>query len=564
MPSSLRIAQDAALRPIVDVAADIGLLPDEIELYGPYKAKIRLEVLERLADRPNGREIIVTAITPTPLGEGKTTTTIGLAQGLNRLGVRAAVAIRQPSLGPVFGIKGGGAGGGYSQVLPMEDINLHFTGDIHAVTAAHDLGAAFLDNHLLRGNHLGIDVATIRWPRVLDVNDRILRRVRLGVGEAADLQREGEFHITAASEVMAVLALATDLQDLRRRIGRIIVAESLDGRAVTMEDLKVAGAMTVLLRDAIKPNLVQTVEGGPAFVHAGPFANIAHGNSSVVADRVALKLSQAVCTEGGFAADMGLQKFMDIKCRLSGLRPSAAVIVATIRALKMHGGVGRIVAGQPLDPALLEEDPAAVRRGAENLAQHVAIVANYGVPSVVAVNTFPTDHESEFQAAREAALQAGARDVVVSRHFSDGGEGALDLARAVWAAAQAGAPDFRFLSREGASLREQIEDVATRVYGADGADLAPQAEEALDRIERLGYGGLPICMAKTQSSLTHDPALKGRPRGWRLPIRDARLFAGAGFVTAYCGNMMTMPGLPTHPAGEGVDIDADGRIIGLF
>jgi formate--tetrahydrofolate ligase len=564
MPSSLQIAQDAAMRPITDIASELGLLPDEIEPYGRYKAKIRLEVLDRLADQPDGREIIVTAITPTPLGEGKTTTTIGLAQGLNRLGVRAAVAIRQPSLGPVFGIKGGGAGGGYSQVLPMEDINLHFTGDIHAVTAAHDLGAAFLDNHLLRGNQSGIDVSNIRWPRVLDVNDRILRRVRLGLGEAEELQHEGEFHITAASEVMAVLALSTDLQDLRRRIGRIIVAETRDGHAVTMEDLRAAGAMTVLLRDAIKPNLVQTVEGGPAFVHAGPFANIAHGNSSVVADRVALKLNEVVCTEGGFASDMGLQKFMDIKCRLSGLRPSAAVIVATIRALKMHGGVGKVVAGQPLDPALLVEDPEAVRRGAENLAAHIAIVANYAVPAVVAINTFPTDHESEFQAARDAALAAGAEDVVVSRHFSDGGEGALDLARAVWAAAQKGAPDFRLLSREGASLREQIHDIATRVYGADGVDLAPQAEASLDAIERLGYGGVPICMAKTQSSLSHDPALKGRPRGWRLPIRDARLFAGAGFVTAYCGNMMTMPGLPTHPAGEDVDIDADGRIVGLF
>ena len=446
----------------------------------------------------------------------------------------------------------------------MEDINLHFTGDIHAVSAAHDLGAAFLDNHLLRGNALGMDLATVRWPRVLDVNDRVLRRVRLGLGEPDGLQREGEFHITAASEVMAVLALATDLQDMRRRVGRIIVAETADGRAVTMEDLKVAGAMTVLLRDAIKPNLVQTVEGGPAFVHAGPFANIAHGSSSVVADRVALKLNEAVCTEGGFASDMGLQKFMDIKCRLSGLRPSAAVIVATIRALKMHGGVGNVVAGQPLDPKLLEEDPEAVRRGAENLAQHIAIVANYRVPAVVAINAFPTDHESEFLAAREAAIAAGAADVVVSRHFSEGGAGALDLATAVWAAAQQGAPDFRLLSHEDASLHQQIEDIATRVYGADGADLAPRAEEALAAIERLGYGTLPICMAKTQSSLSHDPALKGRPRGWRLPVRDARLFAGAGFVTAYCGNMMTMPGLPTHPAGEGVDIDASGRIVGLF
>lgn len=563
MPNSLEIAQNALLRPVADIAAEMGLLPDEVELYGKYKAKICLDVLDRLAGRPDGKEVIVTAITPTPLGEGKTTTTVGLAQGLNRLGVKAAVTIRQPSLGPVFGIKGGGAGGGYSQVLPMEDINLHFTGDIHAVSAAHDLGAAFLDNHLFRGNALGIDVSTIRWPRVLDVNDRILRRVRLGVGEDHG-ERASEFHITAASEVMAILALATDLQDLRARIGRVIVAETGSGAAVTLEDLRVAAAMTVLLRDAIKPNLVQTVEGGPAFVHAGPFANIAHGNSSVVADRVALKLNDIVCTESGFGADMGFQKFVDIKCRLSGLRPAAAVIVATIRALKMHGGVGKVVAGQPLDPALLQEDPEAVRHGADNLRQHLSIVAHYGVPAVVAINTFPTDHHSELEALRSVALEAGAEDVVVAHHFAEGGAGAEDLARAVWTTVQKGVPDFRFLSREGASLREQIEDIATRVYGADGVDLAPEAEAALGAIERLGHGHLPICMAKTQSSLSHDPTLKGRPRGYRLPIRDARLFAGAGFVTAYCGAMMTMPGLPTRPAGEGVDIDAQGRIVGLF
>ncbi|HKZ91999.1 MAG TPA: formate--tetrahydrofolate ligase [Candidatus Limnocylindrales bacterium] len=563
MRSSLEIAQSASLRPIADIAEEMGLLPEEIELYGRYKAKVRLEALDRLAGRPDGKQIIVTAITPTPLGEGKTTTTIGLVQGLRRLGLRAAVAIRQPSLGPVFGIKGGGAGGGYSQVLPMEDINLHFTGDIHAISAAHDLAAAFLDNHLLRGNELGMEVSTIRWPRVLDVNDRALRRVTIGLGEGAG-ERVSEFHITAASEVMAVLALANDLKDLRRRLGRVIVAETGAGDAVTLEDLKVAGAMTVLLRDAIMPNLVQTIEGGPAFVHAGPFANIAHGNSSVVADRVALKLNDVVCTEGGFASDMGLQKFVDIKCRLSGLRPSAAVIVATIRALKMHGGVGTIVAGQPLDPRLLEEDPAAVRRGAENLRQHLAIVANYGIPAVVAINAFPTDHASESEALRDVALEAGAEDILMARHFAEGGAGAEDLARAVWTAAGKGAPDFRFLSRHGAPLREQISDIATRVYGADGVDISPQAEAALDGIERLGYRDVPVCMAKTQSSLSHDPALKGRPRGFRLPIRDARLFAGAGFVTAYCGNMLTMPGLPTRPAGEDMDIDSEGRIVGLF
>lgn len=562
MPSSLQIAQQARLRPITEIADELGLLSDEVEPYGRHKAKIRLDVLERLADRPDGREIIVTAITPTPLGEGKTTTTIGLTQGLRRIGVRATATIRQPSLGPIFGIKGGGAGGGYSQVLPMEDVNLHFTGDIHAISAAHDLAAAFLDNHLQRGNALGIDLATVQWPRVLDVNDRALRHVVVAAGDPS--ARPTEFHITAASEVMAILALADDLADLRRRLGRTVVASTTLGGPVTLEDLRVAGAMAVLLRDAIKPNLVQTTEGGPAFVHAGPFANIAHGNSSVVADRIALKLSEVVCTEAGFAADMGFQKFIDIKCRLSGLRPSAAVIVATIRALKMHAGVGRVVAGQPLDPALLAEDPEAVRRGADNLRQHLAIVAQYGVPAVVAVNAFPTDHASELEAVREVALEAGARDVVPARHFEEGGAGAEDLATAVWAVAQEGAPDFSFLSRPGATLREQIEDIATRVYGADGVDLAPAAAASLEAIERLGFGDVPVCMAKTQASLSHDPALKGRPRGFRVPIRDARLFAGAGFVTAYCGDMMTMPGLPARPAGESVDIDVDGRISGLF
>jgi formate--tetrahydrofolate ligase len=563
MPSSLEIAQSAQLRPIAEVAAELGILPAELESYGPYKAKIKLEILERLASQANGREIIVTAMTPTSLGEGKTTTTVGLAQALNRIGVRAAATIRQPSLGPVFGIKGGGAGGGYSQVVPMEDINLHFTGDLHAVAAAHNLGAAFLDNQIFRGNTLGIDAGTIAWPRVLDVNDRALRRVLIGIGETRDV-RETEFHITAASEIMAILALASDLQDLRARIGRAIVAETFKGDPVTLDDLRVAGAMAVVMRDAIKPNLVQTLEGGPAFVHAGPFANIAHGNSSVVADRVALKLVDAVCTEAGFGADMGFQKFIDIKCRISGLRPSAAVIVATVRALKMHGGVADVSAGKPMDPRLVAEDPEGVRRGCANLAAHVAIVREYGVPSVVAINAFPEDHQSEIDVIREEALAAGARDAVVSRHFTQGGAGAEELARAVWAAAGDGAPDFRFLNDDDATLLERIETIAMRVYGADGIALSGEAGKSLQTVERLGYGTLPVCMAKTQSSLSHDPALKGRPTGFLVPIRDARLFAGAGFVTAYCGDMRTMPGLPSHPNGEGVDIDADGRIVGLF
>jgi formate--tetrahydrofolate ligase len=563
MQSSLDIARAARLRPIAELAAELGLREDEYDLYGRYKLKVRRRVLERLADRPDGREIVVTAMTPTPLGEGKTTTTIGLAQGLNRIGVRAAPTIRQPSLGPVFGLKGGAAGGGFSQVLPMEDINLHFTGDMHAVAAAHNLAAAFLDNHLFRGNERNIDPATIRWPRVIDVNDRALRRVMLGLGEPRDV-RESEWHITAASEVMAILALTSDIRDLRRRLARVIVAETYEGAPVTLDDLHVAGAMTVLLREAIRPNLVQTLEGGPAFIHTGPFANIAHGNSSVIADRIALKLLDAVVTESGFGSDMGFQKFVDIKCHLSGLRPAAAVIVATIRALKMHGGVGHVVAGKPLDPVLFDEDPSAVSRGCANLAQHIEIVRGYGVPAVVAINSFPTDRPSEVAVVRQAALAAGARAAVVSDHYARGGAGAEELARAVWQAAADDGHAFRFLSRDDATLEQRIVRIATRVYGADGVDFSGEAAKQLHEFERLGYGHLPVCMAKTALSLSHDPALKGRPTGFRIPIRDARLFAGAGFVTAYCGDMLMMPGLPSRPSGEKVDIDADGETVGLF
>ncbi len=563
MESSLEIARRAQLRPVSDIAFELGLHADEFELYGPHKAKVRPTALRRLAGKADGREIVVTAITPTPLGEGKTTTTIGLAQGLNRIGVRAAPTIRQPSLGPVFGLKGGAAGGGYSQVLPMEEINIHFTGDLHAVAAAHNLGAAFLDNHIFRGNSLGIDPTTIRWPRVIDVNDRALRRTMIGLGEKADV-REAEWHITAASEVMAIVALAHGIGDLRQRLGRAVVAETYDRQPVTLDQLRVAGAMTVLLREAMKPNLVQTLEGGPAFVHAGPFANIAHGNSSVVADQIALKLVDAVCTEAGFGSDMGFQKFIDIKCRLSGIRPAAAVIVATIRALKMHGGVGRVVAGKALDPVLLEENPDGVRAGTANLVRHIEIVGNYGIPAVVAINAFPADRQSEIDVVREVALAAGAHDVVVSDHFARGGAGAEDLARAVWSAASEGAPDFRFLTDDGATLVERIEAIATRVYGADGVDISGEAGKQLHEFERLGYGNLPVCMAKTALSLSHDPELKGRPTGFRVPIRDARLFAGAGFVTAYCGDMLMMPGLPSHPSGEDVDINEDGETVGLF
>jgi formate--tetrahydrofolate ligase len=564
--SDLDIARSVTPRPIIDVARELGLRDDEIELYGSVKAKITLAGIERLeAERPRGKYVLVTAISPTPLGEGKSTTTVGLAQGLNRIGHKAAVCIRQPSLGPVFGIKGGAAGGGRSQVIPMEDFNLHLTGDVHAIGAAHNLGAAFLDNHIHHGNALGIDELGILWPRVLDISDRALRKVVIGLGGRENgYTRETEFVITVASEVMAVLALASDLADLRARLGRMVLATTRDGKAITAEDLKVAGAMAVLLKDAIKPNLLQTLEGGPAFVHCGPFANIAHGNNSVLADRIALATNDIVCTEAGFGADMGAEKFFDIKCRASGLRPDAAVVVATIRALKMHGGVGRIVAGKPLDPALLAENPEAVRAGGANLAKQIENVSLFNVPVVVAINAFPTDTPAEVEAVREVSLHAGARAAVVANHWGRGGEGAADLAEAVWAAAEEGAPNFRLLYPDEASLVSKIETIAIQVYGAAGVDLSPLAAKQLAQYEELGFGRLPICMAKTQYSLSHDAALKGRPTGFRVPIREVRLSAGAGFVTPLAGEMRTMPGLPSRPGGENIDLDADGDIVGLF
>jgi formate--tetrahydrofolate ligase len=565
-PSDLEIARSVTPRPIVDVAHDLGLRDDEIEQYGPRKAKVPLSAIERLESaNPRGKYVVVTGITPTPLGEGKSTTTVGLAQGLNRIGRRAAVAIRQPSLGPVFGIKGGAAGGGYSQVIPMDDFNLHLTGDVHAIGAAHNLAAAFLDNSIYHHNKLGIDPLSITWPRVVDISDRALRRVVIGLGGRENgTPRESETMITVASEVMAILALASDLQDLRNRLGRVVVGFTIEGKPVTLEDLKVAGAMTVLLVDAIKPNLLQTLEGGPAFVHCGPFANIAHGNNSVLADRLALATNEIVCTEAGFGADMGAEKFFDIKCRASGLKPDAAVMVATIRALKMHGGVGRIVAGKPLDPALLAENVAAVRLGGQNLAKHIEIVRGYGVPVVVAINAFPTDTPAEVAAIQEVSLAAGARAAVVTTNFTDGGAGAEALAQAVWDAAQDGSPNFHFLYPDEASLRTKIETIATQIYGAAGVEYQPAAAKALKLYEELGYGYLPVCMAKTQYSLSHDANLKNRPTGFTLPIRDVRLSAGAGFITPLIGEMRTMPGLPSIPGGERIDIDAAGNIIGLF
>ena len=565
-PSDLEIARSVKPRPIADVAHELGFADDEIELYGASKAKITIEGIERQErERPRGKYVLVTAISPTPLGEGKSTTTVGLAQGLNRIGKKATVALRQPSLGPVFGIKGGAAGGGYSQVIPMEDFNLHLTGDVHAIGAAHNLAAAFIDNHIHHGNELAIDANNILWPRVMDISDRALREIVVGLGGRDNgYPRQTSFVITVASEVMAILALASDLKDLRARLGRIVLATRKDGTPITAEDLKVAGSMAVLLKDALKPNLMQTLEGGPAFVHCGPFANIAHGNNSILADRAALASSDILVTEAGFGADMGAEKFFDIKCRASGLRCDAAVIVATIRALKMHGGVGRIVAGKPLDPALLESNPDAVRAGGANLAKQIENIAAYGVPVVVAINLFPTDTPDEISAVREVAMAAGARDAVEARHFTDGGAGAEDLARAVWAAAEAGSPDFRLLYPDEMPLKGKIEAIVAKIYGGDGVDYSPAANKQLAQYEAMGYGHLPICMAKTQYSLSHDAKLLGAPSGFRVPIREVRLSAGAGFVTPLCGDMRTMPGLNSRPGGERIDIDADGNVVGLF
>jgi formate--tetrahydrofolate ligase len=565
-PTDLEIARSVKPRPIHDVAHELGYRDDEVELYGSSKAKITVEGIERLErEHPRGKYVLVTAISPTPLGEGKSTTTVGLAQGLNRIGKKATVALRQPSLGPVFGIKGGAAGGGYSQVIPMEDFNLHLTGDTHAIGAAHNLAAAFIDNHIHHGNALGIDANGVLWPRVVDISDRALRDIVVGLGGKDNgYPRQTQFVITVASEVMAILALAKDLKDLRARLGRIVLATKKDGTAITAEDLKVAGSMAVLLKDALKPNLMQTLEGGPAFVHCGPFANIAHGNNSIIADRAALAGSDVLVTEAGFGADMGAEKFFDIKCRASGLKCDAAVIVATVRALKMHGGVGRIAAGKPLDPALLESNPEGVRKGAANLAKQIENVRSYGVPVVVAINIFPTDTPEEIAVIREVALTAGARDAVEARHFVDGGKGAEDLARAVWAAAEEGAPDFHLLYPDEMPLKDKIEAIATKIYGADGVDYSPAANKQLAQFEAMGYSGLPVCMAKTQYSLSHDAKLLGAPKGFRIPVREVRLYAGAGFITPILGDMRTMPGLNSRPGGERIDIDDDGNVVGLF
>ncbi|PZS03573.1 MAG: formate--tetrahydrofolate ligase [Candidatus Chloroheliales bacterium] len=564
MPSNLEIAQAATLRPISEVAASLGLGEDDIELYGRYKAKISLSVLERLADRPRGKYIDVTAITPTPLGEGKTTTTVGLGMGLNYIGKKAVIAIRQPSLGPVFGIKGGAAGGGYAQIVPMEDFNLHLTGDTHAVTAAHNLCAAFLDNSLMHGNPLGIDPYAITWRRALDVNDRALRDIVIGLGGKDNgVPRESGFDITAASEVMAILALTNGLHDMRERLGRIVIALDQNGKFITADDLHIGGAMTVVMHDAIKPNLLQTLDNTPALVHAGPFGNIAHGNSSILADLIGIHCADYLVTESGFAADMGFEKFADIKCRYSGLTPDAAVIVATVRALKMHSGQFKVVAGRPLDPALLAENVAAVEQGAVNLVAHIENVRKFGIPVVVAINLFAEDKPAEVECIRRVALQAGAFAAVPAAHYAEGAKGAAALAEAVVAAA-AQPSDFHFLYPLDAPLKDKINTIATQIYGAAEVDYSPDADKKLAAYEAAGYGELPICMAKTHLSLSHEPTWKGRPTGYTLPVREVRLSAGAGFVYPLCGTMMTMPGYGTAPSGQQVDIDEDGRIVGLF
>jgi len=562
MPSDLQIARSAALKPLNEVAHDMGIGEHLLEPYGVGVAKIKLEAIEELKERPRAKYVVVSAVTPTPLGEGKTTTTVGLGQAFRHIGKRATIAIRQPSMGPTFGIKGGAAGGGYSQVVPMELLNLHLTGDSHAVTAAHNLLSAMLDNSMFQGNPTGLSQHDVTWRRVLDVNDRALRNTVIGLGGKLDgVPRQTGFDITAASEVMAVLALATSLQDMRGRLGRIVVGYTAKGEPVTADQLKAAGAMTVIMREAIKPNLMQTLENTPVLVHAGPFGNIAHGNSSVVADRVGIHAGDYLVTEAGFGADIGAEKFFNIKCRASGLTPDAAVVVTTIRAMKAHSGRHKIVAGRALPPDLLKENPDEVHMGAANLRKQIENIQLHGVSPVVAINAFPSDSPSEHEAVRQIAAGLGVRSAVCT-HFGQGGRGAIELAEAVAEAAHEPS-NFSFLYPDDASLRDKISTLATRVYGADGVDYAPSAAKQIDNYERIGFGALPICVAKTHLSISSDPTLLGAPTGWRLPVREVRANVGAGFIYPICGEMRTMPGLGTSAAAERIDIDDDGEIVGL-
>ena len=555
MKSDIEIAQECRMAPILQIGQSIGLTEDDLELYGKYKAKVSLDVWERIKDNPNGKLVLVTAITPTPAGEGKTTTTVGLGQALNRIGKKAIIALREPSLGPSFGIKGGAAGGGYSQVVPMEDINLHFTGDIHAVTTAHNLLAAMLDNHIHQGNTLNIDPRQVVWRRVMDLNERALRHIVIGLGGRLDgIPRESGFDISVASEIMASLCLATSLMDLKERFKRIVVAYTYDGKPVTADDLKAAGSMAVLMKDAIKPNLVQTLENTPAFVHGGPFANIAHGANSIIATRLGLKLADYMITEAGFGADLGAEKFFNIVCRYGNLKPDAVVLVATIRALKNHGGVAKDRLG--------EVNMEALEKGTENLLKQMENIQKFGGPVVVALNQFPTDTGEELDFIIRQCEGLGA-EVALSKVWSEGGAGGEELAYKVVSAANRPS-DFKYLYDESLSLKDKIHSICTEIYGAEGVNYTAEASKMLQRFEELGYGNLPVCMAKTQYSLSDNPDLKGRPTGFEVTVREVRLSAGAGFIVALAGTIMTMPGLGKVPAAEKIDIMANGEIVGLF
>ena len=556
MLSDIEIAQKAHMLPITEVAAKLGISEEDIELYGRYKAKLSMDLIKRVQDKPDGKLILVTAITPTPAGEGKSTTTVGLAQGLAKIGQKVIVALREPSLGPCMGIKGGAAGGGYSQVVPMEDINLHFTGDFHAITSAHMLLAAMLDNHIQQGNALNIDPRRIVWKRVVDMNDRELRNIVVGLGgKAHGVPRQDGFDITVASEVMAILCLATGLHDLKERLSKIIVAYDYSGNPITAGMLKAQGAMAALLKDAVKPNLVQTLENVPAIIHGGPFANIAHGCNSVMATKTALKLADYTITEAGFGADLGAEKFFDIKCRYAGLKPDAVVLVATVRALKMHGGVPKTELATP--------DVEAVKRGIVNLEKHIENIKQYGLPLVVAINAFEQDTPEELEAIRSHCAAHGV-NVALSEVFAKGGEGGIELAKEVVALATSGKADFKLLYGEELSLKEKIETIAKKIYGAVGVNYTKEANNALKDFEKMGYGHLPVCMAKTQYSFSDDPALLGRPEGFEITIKNCRIAAGAGFVVVLTGDIMTMPGLPKQPAACKIDVDEQGSILGLF
>ncbi len=564
MLSDLEIAQAAKLKPIKEIAESVGLVEDDLEYYGKYKAKVKLDVMEKFKDRPQAKYIDVTAITPTPLGEGKSVTLVGLSQAIARIGKRVFTTIRQPSMGPTFGIKGGAAGGGYSQVVPMEDFNLHLTGDIHAVGVAHNLLAAYLDNSLQKGNPLNIDPFTISWNRVVDVSDRALRKIIIGLGGKDDgVPRESGFDITVASEIMAILALTTGLKDIRERLGRIVIGLNKSKKPVTAEDLRCAGAMAVLMKDAIKPTLMQTLENTPVFVHAGPFANIAHGNSSVIADHIAVKLADYVVTESGFGADIGAEKFMDIKCRVSGLKPDVVVMAATVRALKMHSGKYTIIPGKPLAEGLVRENIQDIEEGGCNLKKQIENMRLFGIPVVVAINRFTTDTDREIKTIHKIALDAGADAAVESNVWAEGGKGGEVLARAVVEAAEKPS-DFKFLYPLDISIKEKIETIATKLYGADGVEYTSLADRQIKTFTDLGYDKLPICMAKTHLSLSHDPKLKGAPKGFKIPVREVRASVGAGFLYPLIGEMRTMPGLPSVPAGAHIDIDEEGKTLGLF